>query len=73
MTDETPAYYTAQQLAERWQVSEKTVRDLVKRGELECNILASRYRFPAGAVQRFEEANRYRYSKLSANPYDGAA
>jgi excisionase family DNA binding protein len=64
-----PDFITAQELAQRWQVSEKTIRDLVKRGEITATIIASRYRFAPEDVQKFEEANRYRYQDLSANPY----
>ena len=55
MTDLLPDRpFTLQELAERWQVSERTLRDWVHRGELPYFRVGTAYRIPQAAIEAHE-------------------
>lgn len=47
-------FLTTEQLAERWQVSARNIRDMAAAGELPAMKLGKLWRFPVESVQRFE-------------------
>lgn len=51
---EPPRPFTPDQLAERWQCSAETVRQLARRGELPSFRVGKMYRFPKSAVEEYE-------------------
>lgn len=46
--------YTPDSLAERWQCSAETVRQMIKRGELRAFRVGVMYRVPVDAVEEYE-------------------
>ncbi len=46
------------ELAERWQVTPRTVRAMCQAGELPSIKVGKLYRIPADALNRWERANR---------------
>lgn len=46
--------YTTVQLAKRWECTDQTIRNMVKRGELYCFKIGTLTRIPAWEVQRIE-------------------
>jgi excisionase family DNA binding protein len=50
-------YHTIAQLAERWQVSERTVRRQIERGKLRAIRVGGQLRVADDVLQRFEERN----------------
>ena len=46
--------FTPETLAERWMVSDETVRQLIKRGELRAFRVGRMFRIPADAVEEYE-------------------
>ncbi|WP_172399001.1 helix-turn-helix domain-containing protein [Gordonia sp. i37] len=47
---------TTEQLAERWQVSTRNVRDMAAAGEIPAMKLGKLWRFPTERVARFEKS-----------------
>jgi excisionase family DNA binding protein len=47
-------FFTVEQLAARWQISQRTVRRLIKRGELCAVEIGAQLRVPVSAVERYE-------------------
>ncbi|MBM7279307.1 helix-turn-helix domain-containing protein [Gordonia rubripertincta] len=54
MTDSP--FLTAEQLAARWQMSPRTVRELAQRQEIPAAKLGRLWRFPLDHIQRYERA-----------------
>lgn len=70
MTKPADTRLTPQQLAERWQISRRTVYAMCAKGELESFRVGGQLRVLASVADRYEEANR---TPLAVNPYNGAA
>lgn len=51
---EAPEFFTAENLADRWKVSLRTVRTLVATGELQPLKIGRLHRFSRQAVEAFE-------------------
>ncbi|NOE24826.1 excisionase family DNA-binding protein [Ruegeria sp. HKCCD6157] len=47
--------YTPKTLADRWNCSSETVRQLCKSGQLECFRVGRQFRIPAHKVEEFEQ------------------
>ena len=50
--------FTVKRLAERWSVSERTIRRRIKAGEIEAFYVGSRLRISRTDVERFERCTR---------------
>ena len=46
--------YTCDSLAQRWDVSAETVRQMIKRGDINAFMVGKLYRIPATEVERHE-------------------
>ena len=57
-TDPEQPFYTVEQLAERWQLSVRTVRRFIKAGELSVHRIGTQIRIAASAVMQFEKLRR---------------
>jgi excisionase family DNA binding protein len=53
-----PAFFTVKELAERWQVSGKTVRRLIARKEIPVHRIGSQIRLSADHILAHERASR---------------
>jgi excisionase family DNA binding protein len=49
------AYFTVEQLAKRWQVSQRTIRRMIERGGLRAVRIGAQLRVADDVLQRFEE------------------
>jgi excisionase family DNA binding protein len=50
-----PTFWTVEALSTRWQVSQRTVRRLIERGQLRAVRIGGQLRVAADVLQRFEE------------------
>jgi excisionase family DNA binding protein len=56
MPDETaPLFYTVEELAKRWLVSQRTIRRLIENGDLRAIRVGTQLRVSAQVVARYEE------------------
>ena len=60
LNDQTPRYWTIDQLAVRWQVSSRTVRRQILSGELRAVRIGHQLRVADDFLQRFEERHQFR-------------
>jgi excisionase family DNA binding protein len=51
------SFFTVEQLAKRWQVSGRTIRRKIKRGELHAMRIGPQLRVASDEVERFEARN----------------
>jgi cellulose biosynthesis protein BcsQ len=58
--DEPPHFLTERQLAERWQLTPKTIQRMVRRGELQPVVISRSPRFAVADIQRYEQGQRPR-------------
>lgn len=54
---EEDAFYTVEELAKRWKVTEETVRRFIRRGDLKSMMLSRKggHRIPVAEVIRYEQ------------------
>jgi excisionase family DNA binding protein len=52
--------FTVKRLAERWSVSERTIRRRVKAGDIDAFYVGDRLRISRTEIERFERSNRAR-------------
>jgi excisionase family DNA binding protein len=48
------SFFTVEQLATRWEVSERTIRRMIKRGELRAVEIGAQRRVPVDVVEHYE-------------------
>ena len=58
LQDAPSLFLTEKQLAERWQLTPKTIQRMVRRGELQPVVISRSPRFPIADVQRYERDQR---------------
>jgi excisionase family DNA binding protein len=56
----SPRHHTVADLAERWQVSERTVRRLIENGKLRAMRIGNQLRVADDALRRFEDHHEIR-------------
>lgn len=47
-------FLTADQVADRWQISARTVREMALAGEIPCARFGKLWRFPVDRLEKFE-------------------
>ncbi|QGH75735.1 helix-turn-helix DNA binding protein [Gordonia phage Syleon] len=52
----TPQFLTAEQLAERWQLAPRTVREMAQAEEIPAIKFGRLWRFPLERIEKFERA-----------------
>ena len=56
-TVEDKKFLTADELAARWMISARTIREMAQAGEIPATKLGRFWRFPLDRIERFERAN----------------
>ncbi|AYR03153.1 helix-turn-helix DNA binding protein [Gordonia phage Octobien14] len=56
MDMKTTQFLTADQVAERWQITPRTIREMAQAGEIPAARFGRRWRFPLEQLEKYEKA-----------------
>jgi excisionase family DNA binding protein len=65
-----PRFYTVEELAQRWQVNQRTVRREIERGRLRAVRVGNLLRIPTEVVARYEERRQTRPNPSAVSTND---